>query len=258
MCVHGLTGSSRDFDYIGEYLGPLGYCVAAIDMPGRGKSDFLKDPLNYRFEEYFKDLAAFLTHLNLTTVNWLGVSMGGLLGIHLAGEKPELIKRMILSDIGPEVPKIALDFIRGYLTMSPAFSSIDDVVNAFKQGLNTPFSRGELNEEQWRHYASTHVRQNDKGLWIRSFDPAISVQFDDQPIGDENLWPYWEKITQPVLAFRGELSILLTEEIVTKMIERKPGHKLDVIRIAKAGHVPSLYTDEQIKMIEDWLKQPAV
>ena len=222
-------------------------------MPGRGRSDFLKNPADYNFVQYFEDLRNFLAHLNLNKVDWLGVSMGGLLGIHLAGEDNSPIKRMILSDVGPEVPMEALQFIGGYLTLSPVFSTIEDVIGAFKQSKGTPFYRGDMNEEQWRHYASTHVRQNEIGMWIRGFDPGIAFNFITQPLGKEDLWQYWDKITQPALVLRGELSILLTEDIIARMKARKQGAPLDAIQIKDAGHVPSLYPEDQIRLIEDWL-----
>lgn len=254
VCVHGLTGSSQDFKYIGEFLAPLGYYVVALDMPGRGQSDFLTNPDDYKFEQYFKDLREFFAHLCLTKFDWLGVSMGGLLGIHIAGEQNSPIERLILSDVGPEVPQAALDFIVGYLTLSPVFSSIPAVVEALKQSKGTPFYRGDMNEEQWTHYARTHVRQNDDGLWTRAFDPKIAVNFYSQPLGKENLWVYWEKVVQPTLVIRGELSVLLTEDIVQRMADRKPGVKMDFVTIKDAGHVPSLYPEEQIRIFAEWLQ----
>ncbi len=255
LCVHGLTGSSQDFKYVGEYLASRGYYTVALDMPGRGRSEFLKDPTEYNFTEYFKHLRAFMAHLNLKKVDWFGVSMGGLLGIHIAGEENSPIERMILSDVGPEVPLEALQFIGGYLTLAPVFSTIEDMANALKATKGTPFYRGDMSEEHWQHYARSHLRQNADKQWIRAFDPGIAVNFATQPLGTENLWPYWEKITQPVLTVRGELSVLLTEEILSAMTARKPGAPHDIIRIAGAGHVPSFYPEEQIKLLSQWLNQ---
>ena len=253
ICVHGLTGSSQDFKFVGEYLAHLGYYTVAPDMPGRGRSDFLRDPGDYKFSQYFSDLRQMMVHLHLKSVDWLGVSMGGLLGIHMAGEAHTPIKRLILSDVGPEVPQDALTFIAGYLTLSPVFSSIDDVTAAMKQSKGTPFSRGAMTEEEWHYYASTHVRQNEAGLWIRAFDPGIAHNFMTQPLGTENLWPYWEKIIQPALLIRGGLSVLLTEKIARDMTRRKPGEVMDFVTIEDSGHVPSLYPAEQIKILADWL-----
>lgn len=253
VCVHGLTGSSADFSYVGKALAAQGYFVVAPDMPGRGRSEFLQDPTLYNFDEYIAHVKNLLAHLKITRTDWLGVSMGGLIGINLAAEENSVIARMILSDVGPEVPAAALDLIRGYLTLSPAFSSMADVVNAFKQSSGTPFSRGPMTEEEWLYYAATHVRQNEKGMWVRSFDPGILKLFIDEPLGQVDLWALWEKITQPVLTLHGGLSVLLTKDICTRMTARKRGVKMDLMTLSDCGHVPSLYPASQIKLIEEWL-----
>lgn len=258
VCVHGLTGSSADFKFVGEYFGSRGYYVVAIDMPGRGQSDFLKNPYDYNYNQYITDLKLFLAHLNFSAVDWLGVSMGGLLGIRLAGEPNSPIQRMIMNDIGPDVPQIGLDLIKGYLSLSPVFSTLDDVIGAFKQSVNGPFYRGDLSEPLWKYYAETHVRQLPDGGYVRSFDPAIDKVFQTSPIGDDDLWQYWRQITQPVLTLRGELSLLFTEAIERQMQLSKSGQPLTSIRFANCGHVPSLYVEEQIKLLENWLSETPI
>jgi pimeloyl-ACP methyl ester carboxylesterase len=128
-----------------------------------------------------------------------------------------------------------------------------DVVNAFKQSSGTPFSRGPMTEEEWLYYAATHVRQNEKGMWVRSFDPGILKLFIDEPLGQVDLWALWGKITQPVLTLHGGLSVLLTKDICARMTARKQGTKMDLVTLPDCGHVPSLYPASQIKLIEDWL-----
>lgn len=258
ICVHGLTGSSQDFKYVGEFLSARGYYTIALDMPGRGRSDFLENPADYNFAQYFTDLRRFFAHLTLTKFDWLGVSMGGLLGIHIAGEDNSPVQRMILNDVGPEVPSEALAFISGYLAMSPVFASIDEMMGAMKQSRGTPFYRGDMSEEQWQHYARSHARKNQMGLWSRAFDPGIAYNFAIQPLGKENLWPYWDRITQPVLALRGELSTLFTEPIAAKMLERKIGAPIELVRFPEIGHVPSLYPEDQIRILFDWLQKTPV
>lgn len=253
FCVHGLTGSSADFRFVGEKLATQGYFVVAPDMPGRGRSEFLQNHDLYTFDEYFIHIRNLIAHLQIGDMDWLGVSMGGLLGLSLAAEENSRIRRLILSDVGPEVPVAALDLIRGYLSLSPVFSTMDDVVGAFKQSIGTPFYRGPMTEEEWLYYASTHVRQNEAGLWTRSFDPGILKTFSDQPVGHVDLWPLWEKITQPVLTLHGGLSVLLTRDICARMAQRKTGSPMDLVTLPDCGHVPSLYPDSQIRIIENWL-----
>ncbi|PZP55409.1 MAG: hypothetical protein DI586_07015 [Micavibrio aeruginosavorus] len=91
------------------------------------------------------------------------------------------------------------------------------------------------------------------GRYTRSFDPGIAQEFKSQPLGHTDMWKDWDKIEQPVLAIRGELSLLFPVSIAKKMIERKTGGAMEFVTIADAGHVPSLYPNEQIKILADWI-----
>lgn len=254
VCVHGLTGNALDFRFVGEYFAKLGNKVLAIDMPGRGQSDWLK-PEDYNFDRYISDLNNFLAHEKITSCIWLGVSMGGLLGIRMAAENP-VISKLVLIDVGPEVPQDQLDFISGYLTLAPVFETLEGVIGAMKQSIGTPFYRGPMTEDEWKFFAESSMRKLEDGRYTRSFDSGIADNFKTQPLGKTNLWDYWEKITQPVLAIRGELSLLFPLRIAEEMKTRKSGAKMDFATITDAGHVPSLYPDSQIDIIKNWLQIP--
>lgn len=259
LCVHGLTGSSADFHYVGELLAKYNYRTIAIDIAGRGDSDYFRNHDDYCFKQYINDITCWLAHMGYTkpaSIHYLGVSMGGLLGIILAAMPNTPIKSMILSDVGPDVPEADLNLIRDYLSRGPVFETIDDVVNAFKQGKGTCFDRGPMSDEQFVYYATTHVKQREDGKYIRSFDTGIAKQFQTQPLGNNNnLWHCWENITQPVLTLRGEWSTLFPNNIAQEMINRKKGAAMELQIIASCGHVPSLYPDEQIMRLLNWLEQ---
>lgn len=253
MCVHGLTGSSADFKFIGEKISSDGYFVIAPDMVGRGQSSFLENPNDYCYARYLNDLNAIMDFFHITYAAWLGVSMGGLLGIALAGAQNTRISKLILSDVGPDVPQESLDFIATYLDRNPLFSNLDEAVAAFKQSINTPFDRGIRDENLWRYYTQTHMRRNKDGFYERSFDENIKFKFRSEPLGQENLWHAWEKIYQPVLALRGEWSLLFPTSIAEDMQHRKPNTDYKLVTIPNCGHVPSLYVDDQIDIIRQWL-----
>ncbi len=260
VCVHGLTGSSDDFKFVGEALAKHGFRVVALDLPGRGRSDFLTNPHDYIYAQYLSDLAAFLVDLECdspASCDWLGVSLGGLLGIRLAGLPSSPIRNLILSDVGPTVPQASLDLIRGYLSLAPAFDTFEGVVGAFKQTIGTSFYRGPMTEAQWEYYAHTHVRKRSDGRYIRNFDPNIALMFDAQPLGEVDLWPSWKNISQPVLAVRGGLSTLFPAALTQKMAESKKGAAMDLVTFDDCGHVPSFYRDEQISVLADWLTKQA-
>lgn len=257
ICGHGLTGNALDFKFVGEYFAKLGYRILAIDMPGRGQSDWT-DAENYNFARYVSDLNNFLAHEKIDHCVWLGVSMGGLLGIRMAAVENSRIEKLILVDVGPEVPQDQLDFISGYLSLAPIFETIEGVIGAMKQSIGTPFYRGPMKEDEWKFFAESSMKKLPDGRYTRSFDPGIAQEFKNQPLGHTDMWQEWENIKQPVLAIRGELSLLFPARIAEDMNRRKQGAAMAFETIADAGHVPSLYPDEQIDIIRNWLQsQPS-
>lgn len=256
VCVHGLTGNSDDFKFVGEVLSGQDFRVVAIDMAGRGHSSYYSNPDDYNFDQYIHDLNILLKEIGCSSpssCDWLGVSMGGLLGLRLSGIPNSPIHRLILSDIGAEVPQFDLDFISKVIKLTPEYNTPADAIPILKMSTGTPYSRGPLDEDQWLYMASVALKKREDGKYIRNFDANIAFKFDTEPLGKEDLWGYWEKTTQPTLALRGELSTLFPLRIADAMKTRKPNDKYTMVTIAGAGHVPSLFRDDQIKIISDWL-----
>mgnify|MGYP006277190751 FL=1 len=56
LCLHGLTGNGRDFDWIAPNLVEAGYKVVAPDLIGRGRSDFAPYPCSYNYRQYLSDI----------------------------------------------------------------------------------------------------------------------------------------------------------------------------------------------------------
>lgn len=260
ICIHGLTGNGHDFNALARYLVPLGYRILAIDIPGRGRSDFLSDPDSYNYKNYLSVINIMLVREGLdnpASVHWLGVSMGGLLGIWLAGLPNSPIKRLILNDIGPEVPEDDLRLISQYLKVTYEFKSFEDFLTQVKTSRS--LSYGHLNDAQWREMAEGIQRQLPNGKYSYAFDPKISEMFDHQPIGELNQWPFWDNITIPTLILRGATSTIFPHSVAEKMLTRGPGDKgLTKLHVFNdCGHVPSLMTEEQLKVIKQWLMSEA-
>lgn len=259
VCVHGLTGNGHDFDYIAQDLIQHGFRLIAVDLPGRSRSDFLPNPLDYNYDQYWQDLMALLAHLDLTdarSIDWLGISLGGLLGIRLAGMNNSPIRRLILNDVGPEVPQDALDFIHQVIAQRYTFDTIQDLEKRMRE--TRGLSWGPLDDEQWKHMAEHNARALEDGTITYAYDPNIAEIFKTEPIGNQNLWDYWDKIQCPTLTIHGASSIVLTVDILQQMHDRFTGQSSDVIQFADCGHVPSLMNAHQIDMVRHWLlKTPA-
>lgn len=259
ICVHGLTGNGRDFDYLAPALVDQGYRVIAIDMPGRGRSDFCEDPSHYCYKDYMSVLESLLAHLNVTepkSIDWIGTSMGGLLGFRMAGIEGTPIKRMIINDVGPSVPQDALDFIEEYVSRDYEFESVNALRDFMKQ-MRGP-SYGLVTDEQWLHMAQTNSKPLDNGKVTYGYDPKIAFMFGKEPVGETvDLWRYWEKMGTPTLVLRGADSAVFPKDIAEKMTRTGPGKlgKMTLETLEGCGHVPSLMAPYQIEMIVDWLNK---
>lgn len=254
--VHGLTGNGHDFDYLAEDLIQNGFRLIAVDLPGRGRSDFLSNSMDYNYTQYCHDLMALLAHLDLArpaSVDWLGISLGGLLGIKLAGMKNNPIARLILNDVGPEVPKDALDFIHTVISQTYRFATIEEVEQRMRE--TRGLSWGPINDEQWHHMAEHNARALDDGTLTYGYDPAIAKIFETEPTGDTDLWPYWHNITAPVQVIHGAQSLVLTSDIIDQMRESYNGATFDLVQFADCGHVPSLMHPHQIEIVRKWLTE---
>lgn len=256
LCVHGLTGNGHDFNVLARALVPQGYRLLAIDVPGRGRSDFLTDPLDYNYKNYIAVLDALLVKEGLdypASVTWLGVSMGGLLGIRMAGLSNSPVKRLILNDIGPEVPADDLKLISAYIKPLYEFENFDAFLQQVKatRGL----SYGHLSDDLWEEMARGIHRTLPNGKSSYAYDPNIAEMFYHQPIGELSNWPFWDRITAPTLIIRGGKSTLFPQALADRMMQRGPGAKglTTFQKFDDCGHVPSLMAAEHIALIENWL-----
>jgi pimeloyl-ACP methyl ester carboxylesterase len=252
LCIHGLTGNGSDFDGLAFTPSLQKYRIISLDLAGRGNSDFLDDSSLYNYETYKTDILALLNHLNLNTpcgVDFLGVSLGGLLGIWLAAEPDTPIRRMVINDVGPSVPQAALDFIATVISQRYDFESLDDLEQRMRE--TRGLSWGPMSDDGWAHMAHHNHRIMDDGKVTYAYDPAIADIFKTQPVGAADLWPCWENLKQPILLLHGLKSMILTPPIVVKMLSLKPD--MAVYTFKDCGHVPSLTTPSQIEVIRDWL-----
>lgn len=247
VCVHGLTRTSRDFDVIADALSADGR-VVCVDVAGRGASDWLNDPAHYTYSNYLNDMSGLMAHVGAERVDWIGTSMGGIIGMLLAATPGTPVRKLVINDIGPLIAKEALVRICHYVGAAPSFQDVD-AVEAYLREVHAPF--GDLTDEQWRHLAVTSTVPDGEGGSRLHYDPDIASVFCSGPIEDVELWDVWDKIECPVLVLRGESSDLLSVETAEQMTKRGP--KADLVTIPNCGHAPALMDPDQIGVVKDWL-----
>jgi pimeloyl-ACP methyl ester carboxylesterase len=245
VCVHGLTRCGRDFDYLAERLADA-YRVVCPDIAGRGRSDWLADKADYHYPTYCADLAAMLAAIGAESVDFLGTSMGGILGMLLAAHPRSPIGKLVMNDVGCVVPKASLERIATYVGRDPAFDSLEDLEAAMRS--ISPF--GNLTAAQWGHLAVHVARRDEAGKWRFRYDPGIAAPFAAGPLADVDFRPFWRALRGPVLVIRGGQSDLLTADIHAEMLSR-PG--TEGLVVPDTGHAPMLMDAAQVSAVRDFL-----
>jgi len=250
VCVHGLTRTGRDFDFLARALAEQ-LRVVCPDVAGRGDSDRLADPRLYAIPQYVADMVTLIARLDVESVRWLGTSMGGLIGMALAAQPGAPISRLVLNDAGPVVSRASLERIGAYLGKIPPLPGIE-AAEKYIRGVHAPF--GPHDDAQWRFLAETWVRRNDDGTLRAHYDPRIAEAFAASlPEKDLELWALYDAIRCPTLVLRGEHSDLLSRETVQEMARRGP--KAMSAEVRGVGHAPTLMHADQVNVVKDFLLQ---
>ncbi len=265
VCVHGLSRQGRDFDVLAKRLmGPDGQrCrVVAVDVAGRGMSDWLPDPTLYQIPQYAADLVTLLFTLRgqgAQTIDWVGTSMGGLIGIAVAAQTvltPQLKmlapRKLILNDIGPVVQWAALQRIKDFLGADQRYASEQEAIDAMWK-VSTGF--GPHTPEQWRALSLPLIRADGNQFKLH-YDPAIAVPVrattpEAAAQGEALLWQLYDAVQAQTLLIRGKASDLISAETAQQMQSRGPKAKL--VEFEGVGHAPTLVQPEQTQAVEDFL-----
>jgi pimeloyl-ACP methyl ester carboxylesterase len=267
VCAHGLSRQGRDFDVLAQQLvqragGQLR--VVCPDVVGRGRSDWLKDPMGYQLPTYVADMLAMLGQLHhqapVTTLDWVGTSMGGLIGIGLAGTPklplPTPIRRMVLNDVGPAVEWKSIERIKTYIGQTGRFGSIQEAADAM-WAVSTGF--GPHTPAQWLALSGPMVKQLPDGAFTLHYDPAIgepvrALTQDAAAQGTAQLWQVYDNIKARVLVTRGAESDLLLKETALAMTQRGP--RASLVEFPGVGHAPMFVQPGQVDAVALFLMDP--
>lgn len=254
LCMHGLTRNGHDFDYLAKALSP-GCRVIAPDMAGRGSSEWLGNKFDYHYGSYLADTIALLSHLNIKQVHWIGTSMGGILGMMTAGMYADIVKSLVLNDVGSMVPGAGLKRITSYAGSPQTFATKPEAETFLKEIFKT---FGITSEEHWAHMIQYTLMQKSDGTYTFACDPDILLPLAHQTewfklIQDVDLSLVWQAVQCPVLVLRGAESDILTKATADEMAQSS-GKKVTLVEFQGVGHAPALLEDGQIGVVVDWLK----
>ncbi len=247
ICVHGLTRNGRDFDRLAAALQAQAQ-VFCPDIPGRGQSDWLPDPAFYAYPQYMSDMTALIARTGASALDWVGTSMGGILGMLMAAQPNTPIRRLVINDVGPFIPLAALKRIGTYVSLLPEFVDSGALERHMRQ-IYAPF--GITSDADWREMAEHGARVLPNGKITLAHDPAIGRSFLALH-EDANIWDVYDRIQCPVLVLRGSQSDILSSATAEEMTRRGP--KAQLHEWPGVGHAPALMDEAQIAVIARFLR----
>lgn len=268
VCVHGLTRQGRDFDRLAQAL--VAHSQGAVqvicpDVAGRGRSEWLPHPALYQVPQYAGDMLAMLAQLQaqrgaaapIQQLDWVGTSMGGLIGMVLAGQPglplPSPIRRLVLNDVGPAITWASVQRMQAFVGQYGQYQDLDEAAEAMWQ-LSQGF--GPVSPEVWREMSAHMTRPGTEGRLTLHYDPAIGVPVraltpEAAAAGEAMLWGLYDQIQAQTLLIRGQDSDLLTAETAQAMTQRGPRARLDTW--PGCGHAPTLTGVDQIAVVREFL-----
>ncbi|MHB8267865.1 alpha/beta fold hydrolase [Bradyrhizobium sp.] len=250
LCVHGLTRNGRDFDHLATALVKKGRQVACPDLPGRGQSERLRDSSDYVLPQYCGDMTVLMAALGAAEFDWVGTSLGGLIGIVLAALPANPIRRIVINDIGPYLPWAGLARLGANLNEAPKSFETIEAAELYYRRVLAPF--GQMEAEDWRHLTVHSVCWNaEKQHFEILCDPNIAHAFRNPWHYSVDLWKYWDAIRVPILIIRGQQSDLLPEAVLADMLRRNSNATAHTVE--GCGHAPALITRDQIEVVERFL-----
>jgi len=264
LCVHGLTRQGRDFDRLAQALvarSALPLRVVCPDVAGRGQSEWLPAGAMYQIPQYVSDMLALMGQLHLTApmaqLDWVGTSMGGLIGMVMAGQPglplPVALRRLVLNDVGPAISWSSVAYMQQYVGRYGQYKDLSEAAAAMRI-LSRGF--GPVPDDVWLEMSSHMVRELPNGAVTLHYDPAIgepvrALSAEAAQAGETVMWSLYDQIQADTLLIRGAESDLLLPETAQAMTERGPRARL--LEWPGIGHAPTLTAPDQVNALAGFL-----
>jgi len=241
VCLPGLARTVADFETLASALasganGPRS--VLALDLRGRGRSDYDRNPKNYNVQVELADVLAVLTALAVDQAVFIGTSRGGILTMLLAVARPTALAGCVLNDVGPVIETVGLMRIKSYLGKLPQVASLHEAADVLRRLLAAQFPK--LSDDDWVAFARRTFK-DDGGRIVPDYDVRLGktlAQIDPtRPV--PALWKEFNALARvPLLVIRGGNSDILSRATVAAMQTRHPA--MEAVEVADQGHAPLL------------------
>ncbi|MCG2840618.1 alpha/beta hydrolase [Sandaracinobacter sp. RS1-74] len=257
VLIHGLTRNSGDFEDVAPWIAAGGRRVLAVDVRGRGRSEWSADPMRYQLPTYAADMLAMLDALGISRAHFVGTSMGGLITLLVSARRMRAVASATLNDVGPEIDPAGIARIAGYAGKQAVIENWDDAARYVKRTSEVAFP--DFTEADWLSMARRGFVEDAAGRPVLDYDPDISLPMSRRPVPNKSWLAdiLFRRLARrrPVLLLRGALSDILSAPIAAKM--RRAAPKMVYREVPGVGHAPFLTEPAARRAIEDFLaRQP--
>jgi pimeloyl-ACP methyl ester carboxylesterase len=251
ICLPGLTRNSRDFATLARWLSTERRVICP-EFRGRGRSDYDPEWRNYHPSQYATDTWGLLDELAIERVALIGTSLGGWMAMLMSYQQEGRIVAAVMNDIGPEANPEGIARITAGAGRLDKVATFEEAVAQVK--INYDIAFPDWNDEQWHTYTETTYRPTDDGGFDLNFDRNIGHAAREGVSGlTVDPWDLFDSLRNvPTLVIHGELSDILTEDIILRMQQRKPD--LRVASVRNRGHAPLLDEKEAVDAIATFVQ----
>ena len=251
LCLHGLTRNCADFEDLAPRLAAKRR-VLAMDVRGRGRSAYDRNPRNYHLGSYVADVLSLLAAERLEQVIVIGTSMGGLIGMMLGAERPKALAGLVLNDIGPVIDPAGMARIAGYVGKTGPVESWEEA-RAQVKAINAE-ALPDLDDAAWDRFARRLFREDSAGWPVPAYDPAIAEGFAAGSTTPRDMWTQFDALAKtPILVLRGAQSDILSAETAEAMAARHP--RCETVTIPNRGHAPLLDEPAALSAIDRFVER---
>lgn len=228
--AHGFGQTRGAWTAAAEVLAQAGCRCVTFDTRGHGESDRLPDG-DYHMDQFADDLMQVVAAQPEPPI-LVGASMGGLLGMVIAGEvRPSPFRALVLVDITPRWETAGVERILTFMQAHPdGFASYADAAEQI--AAYQPQRKARKSEEQLRPL----LREGDDGRLRWHWDPALlSGVVNESERYQPRLLAAAAKIDVPVLLLSGERSDVVSRATVEEFLKIVP--HAQHVELPKATHM---------------------
>jgi esterase len=221
LLLHGGNQSSHSWDLVSLHLSDR-YHVFALDQRGHGDSEWSRE-LDYTIDAMVADAAAFIADQELHQPIVFGHSMGGRVALTLALAHPELVRALVVVDVGPELTEQGMKTIQNFVIHNVEFDDLDVFLDNVAK--YDPFRSRE------------HIARTVKYNMLRRIDGKYMSKVDHRRLPTPNTQLTLEMVTnlrQSVLIVRGAESNIFLADAAERFRDALPDGRL--VTVERTGH----------------------